>query len=386
MTTLFSNGLQLRRSLGPCIAAILVAALPAGCETAFSVKQTKSNVASASGGIPKTHANDYRYPITPPLVDAERLLRFLQDFESRVVIVDLWASWSRRSTEELAMLADLHDELRDFGLGIIACNFDHPDRWAGGVRPILQRAGANFPCVVMPKGAREQLRNRLAPDWSYDLPARLILDRSGRVVFKAFSNTPITSVMAEARRLIADGRFETVSARDDAGESTLQAKLVNVATGEWESLPQAVARAGDSGRLAAQIVSYLAARLRETEDRRIAILAFTDEQGGKKAGRFGLEVASRIQKGLRRRRFSDVLGPNETKKLISLAGISAMAIDYDPAVTRGRLAADYLISGTVDVPHADRANRSVIAGNIEREESAEDEAAVRLSDGRSQAP
>lgn len=312
-----------------------------------------------AGPLPELSVYSFRYADSPPVFSVGDLKSFLREYRQHVVILDVWASWSRLSREELAILAELNDELSNQGLRVVAVNLDPPEEWTSRTVPTLLGAGANFPCVVVRRKAREELRQWLAADWNYDLPARFILDRRGRIIARSLSGTPIATVLAEARQqvLAKQPKVRTVARRRLPGVN-LVARLVNVATGEWESLPLLKTDSSSPTRLADQIVSYVSTRLDRSNNERIAILPFLPIADRRKAGSYGTEVCEKVRRGLRKRGFFEVNGANESLRLISQAGISATAIDYDPSIVRGRLAVDYLVIGRVT---GDRSPRQALA-------------------------
>ncbi len=327
---------------------LLIVFLPIGCASPDAASRRQHRVAPHVAQIgPDSNNDGYRYPATPPIVNSEGLEAFANQFKRDVVVLAFWASWSKTSREDLTRLAELQREMRDSGLRVVACNFDPPDHWTARALPILLAAKANFPCVVIPRDARPGIRAWLDPDWGFDLPARFILDRRGKIVARFRGDTPIDALIARAEGMVPNGRVLTAKLRRTTGDASLQVKLVNIATGEWESLPMVRSKSGSADELALQIVDYVDARLDRAENQRIAILPFPTDSNRRKAGPYGREIASRMRDGLRKRGFFDLIGPVTAERMISRVGISAMAIDYDPAVARGRLSVDFLILGTV---------------------------------------
>ena len=327
---------------------LILAMMPwalAGCQSPDVTAGGASGMAHRRGGpLPELSVYSFRYTDSPPVFNVKDLKFFLRQFRDHVVILDFWASWSRPSREELAVLADLNDELSDQGLRVVAVNLDPPEGWTKRTVPTLLGARANFPCVLVRRESREELRRWLAPDWDYDLPARFILDRRGRIIARSLRSTPIATVLAEARaQVLAKPKARSV-ARRTSSRVNLEVRLVNVATGEWESLPLSRTESSSPTRLADRIVSYIGTRLDRTNNERIAILPLlpiTDRPNA------GTKSADKARQGLRRRGFFDVVGPDEAVRIISQAGFSATAIDDDPSIVRGRLAVDYLVIGRV---------------------------------------
>ncbi len=300
--------------------------------------------------LPNYSTYTYQYPLSPPVLDAAGLKAFVGQFRNNVVVLHFWASWSPRSREDLARLAFAQSDLREDGLRIVACSFDLSEEWTTRTVPILQGAGANFPCVLIPRSARAELRDWLSHDWNQELPARFVLDASGEPDEAFFAGTSIDAALARARRILDGERWMTrASAVTPAGGTLrLRTRLINVASGEFEALPAAFAINGGVHQLAEPIVSYLSARLDRSADQRIAVLPFASSADRRQAGPLGNGAARAILDGLRERGFSDPMEPDEVQQIVSDIGLDALALDFDPSAVRGRIAADYLLIGWLE--------------------------------------
>lgn len=313
--------------------------------------------------VPNYSTYTYQYPLSPPVLDAEGLQTFVRQFRENVVLLHFWASWSPRSREDLARLAFAQSDHREDGLRIVACTFDLPEEWTSRTVPILQGAGANFPCVVIPRSARPALREWLASDWNYELPARFVLNAQSEPAEAFLSGTSVDAAVGKARRLLDGERWLTrASAVSPAGGTVrLRARLINLASGEAESLPASFAIDGGAIDLAEPIISYLSARLDRTEDKCIAILPFPSTADRRAAGPLGRSVASAIEEGLRERGFLDLLDSRATQQALDDIDLDTLAIDFDPSSVRGRLSADYLLIGWVEGEPALTAPRPAVA-------------------------
>lgn len=138
---------------------------------------------------------EYHYPATAPVLNADELKRFVDEHRNQVVVLEFWASWSSSSRDQIARLAKLHEERRRDGLRVIACTFDEPREWRTHTVPVLQSAGANYPCVVIPRGDRQALGVWLDPAWRFDLPARFVVDRQGTVVARAHGDEAVLAAL-----------------------------------------------------------------------------------------------------------------------------------------------------------------------------------------------
>ncbi|MCB9852992.1 MAG: redoxin domain-containing protein [Phycisphaerales bacterium] len=148
-----------------------------------------------AGDADAANSYAYHYPATAPVLNADELKRFVDEHRNQVVVLEFWASWSSSSRDQIARLAKLHEERRRDGLRVIACTFDEPREWRTHTVPVLQSAGANYPCVVIPRGDRQALGAWLDPAWRFDLPARFIVDRQGTVVARAHGDEAVLAAL-----------------------------------------------------------------------------------------------------------------------------------------------------------------------------------------------
>lgn len=343
-------------------AFIVAAAGMAGCEGSGSTGRT---VEASNDSIYRYSAYRYQYPPTPPVMDAASLQEFVNQYRHQTVVLTFWASWSPASRSDLSSLADFQEELYADGVRVIACTFDPPGEWASRVVPILQSARANFPCVVIERSARLDIGRWLDNDWQFDLPARFVLDSEGRVAFKAIGGETFHKALDEARSLTGNRTTNAmrVSVTDEStasirpalasdapvaiGPVSLRVRLINVSTGEAESLPIITSQTGDPDSLASELVSYLADRFDRTNNQRIAVLPFAPTSRRTTASEYGRQTAAQVEAVLRRKGFYDLVGPTATQNMIDDLGLSALSIDYDPTIARRRLGVDFLVIGWV---------------------------------------
>lgn len=303
--------------------------------------------APSAAPLPSTYA--YRYPDTPPLLGARDLQEFVGRFRHRVVLLDFWASWSRQAREEMLMLARLQDELEDEGFQVIACNFDAEDKWTDVTVPMLHAAGANFPCVIIPDSQKAALRKWFAPNWSYDLPARFIVDRRGIVAAQALGGTPLAAVEQQVRRYVS-GEGGKFAAEVSPAGATVRAKIVSCKDGRADSLPELASDPASPRRLAEQIGQYLTARVDRATNPRIAILPMADAQERRRPIPMGIETADELETYLKEQGYYDVIPPARTLKTLEQCGLSTMSIDYEPGLVKGKLDADFLVIGWLRPP------------------------------------
>ncbi len=326
--------------------ALLVAAslALAGCDLSDSTFRVTGRASSAS---PPPTTYTYRYPARPPVVTVPDIKSFVGRYTRRhsVVLLDVWAGWSRRCREEIADLARLQSARPGEDVQVISCNLDSPEQWSSRTVPQLHGAGANFPCLVVRSDERAAMQQWLGPNWSYDLPARFLIDRDGHVAAQLLSDVTIAQVTDEARRLASGSNGPVRFARHDDDSASLRLKLIDVRNGRWQSIPEIFSDSVSADRFAFRAVQWLATKVDRAANPRIAVAPFAPTSDRKQPSTLGIDTAKRIVAGLRDRGYFDLVGPVRTEHLIDDAGFSTLAIDYAPALINGRLNVDYLLIG-----------------------------------------
>ncbi len=319
-------------------------ALLAGC----SGYHLWDNTYNTQGKLPSAPAPApiyaYGYPKSPPVLDAAGLQDLVSKFRHSVIVLDFWASWSRQNRDELSMLSRLQDDLQGDGFQVIACNLDPADKWSTQTVPILHGAGSNFPCVVVTESARPAIKAWLSPQWSYDLPARFILNRSGRVSAQALGATSIDSLEQQVRQLVRagpGGEGENLA----GGEIALRLKYINVASGEGTSLGEETGDRADLAGLADRAAALFTNRIDRAGNPRIAVASFPSHSARTSVGPLGLAAAEELEAALKHRGYFDVVGPRRTDRMIAGIGQSALSIEYESAALQGRLPVDYVVIG-----------------------------------------
>jgi len=404
-----------------CLISLFALSLNLACENSQRRGAVvDSDLGPPDSGVPNYSTYRYHYPATPPVLDADELKRLVDRHRNQVVVLAFWASWSGESRAEIERLADLTEQHREKGLRVIACTFDEPEVWGSKVVPMLQAAGANYPCVVLPSGARPGMRDWLGGQWSNDVPARFVVDRMGRSITRSNSEqtvlaalgtwgtprataqpryaradtprarpsyrAPATSVASGTTARSSDTLYldssrtarssdtryidsptaarrgdtytrrtttrterrssvTTVGGQDNTAAVTVQAKLINVATGRSESLPVGACGLEDPDCLAATVAAGAAARMQQRRNPRVAVLPF--ERVSDPGDPLGLETALRVRDGLRGAGYYDLISPKRAESIFEDAGLSPMRVDFDPATIRGKVRADFVIIGWI---------------------------------------
>jgi len=294
---------------------------------------------------PAPPLHKYGYPRQAPLLGSAGLQDLVAQYKHHVVVLDFWASWSRQARDELSMLAGLQEELRGQSFQVIACNLDSAEAWSEQTVPILQGAGACYPCVVIAPPDRAELKAWLDPEWNYELPARFVIDRSGVVATASLGRDSIDQLKSRVRQLVRASVGGAASVRLAGDELAVRLKLIDVSAGVGESIGEIV---GDHRRLpllAIDAASRIERQIRGSRNARIAVLPMSALPDRAAAGPLGVTLAEKVTDALRNAGFYDVLRPDRARRMVEGAGQSAMTIEYDPALIKGAIPVDYLVIG-----------------------------------------
>ena len=105
----------------------------------------------------------------------------LSDFEGKVVILDLWATWCPPCRQEIPFLVSLYEEYRDRGLEVVGIGLD-----AGGASALAPFVEANEVTYTILVGDEDVSRDYRVTS----IPMTLMIDRDGRVASRDVGFAP----------------------------------------------------------------------------------------------------------------------------------------------------------------------------------------------------
>jgi thiol-disulfide isomerase/thioredoxin len=134
-------------------------------------------------------------PLLPDFtfIDAEGNAKSLAEFQGKVVLLNIWATWCVPCREEMPMLDELQRELGGKDFEVVAVNIDKggPDK----ARNFLAETGAaNLALYTDPPG------KLFSTVKAVGMPTTLLIDRQGREIGRLVG--PADWASAEAKRLI----------------------------------------------------------------------------------------------------------------------------------------------------------------------------------------
>lgn len=111
------------------------------------------------------------------LKDISGKIHKLSDYRGKVVLINFWASWCPPCIIEMPSLAAAHKKLKDKGFEVLAINLDENEKV---VHELVKKYELPFKIFLDPQGKAAQAY------LVYGLPYTIILDRDGKIRFKAF--------------------------------------------------------------------------------------------------------------------------------------------------------------------------------------------------------
>jgi thiol-disulfide isomerase/thioredoxin len=100
----------------------------------------------------------------------------LDQFRGRVVFLNFWATWCVPCRQEMPALARLHEAYRQHGLVILTVNFKETE---SQVRAFVRELQLDL-VIALDRDGRASQRFRVQ-----GLPVSLLIDRDGRILWKA---------------------------------------------------------------------------------------------------------------------------------------------------------------------------------------------------------
>ncbi|HWQ53713.1 MAG TPA: TlpA disulfide reductase family protein [Bryobacteraceae bacterium] len=146
-----------------CLAAFLIAALPAGAGDA----------------------------LTP--VDETGFGKVLASHRGKVVLANFWATWCEPCRHEMPLLVALEKKWRGRGFVLLTVSADEPEQEAEALS-FLRKAAVRPPAYIKRAGNDEAFIDSVDKSWSGALPALFLYGRDGRKVASFIGETKLSDI------------------------------------------------------------------------------------------------------------------------------------------------------------------------------------------------
>jgi thiol-disulfide isomerase/thioredoxin len=152
------------------------------------------------------------FPFDFQLPNVEGEILSLKDYEGKVLIVDIWATWCGPCQREIPHFVSLHQKFKDRGLEIVGINYEQetdPDELNQLMRRAIRDKRIPYQCIVGDEATRQQI-----PAFG-GFPTTLFLDRQGRVRAKLVGYHEYDELEALVEGLLEDAAdSDSIAARE----------------------------------------------------------------------------------------------------------------------------------------------------------------------------
>lgn len=142
---------------------------------------------------------DYRFVFDTQSIDGQSLHH--QDFQGRVLIVDLWATWCPPCRQEVPHFVDLQQRYGEAGLSVIGFNYERAMTNRGAeqtIRKFLARQPVNYPLAL----GTPELKVQVPRFRGY--PTTLFIDGSGMVRATVVGSRPLEYLEAMVQIMLKE--------------------------------------------------------------------------------------------------------------------------------------------------------------------------------------
>ena len=175
-----------------CAALACAAGLASACARQGAVpnQSAAKPVDKPHGGAAKPEGGGVKSAAAAPMVTEikEADLKSLLDAgagRERPLLVNFWATWCEPCREEFPDLVEIREQYGPDSLDFVLVSLDDPSDIGKAVPEFLAEARATaFFSYLLNADDSDAAINLVDPNWSGELPATFLYDRSGALVFK----------------------------------------------------------------------------------------------------------------------------------------------------------------------------------------------------------
>jgi thiol-disulfide isomerase/thioredoxin len=145
-------------------------------------------------------------------IDLAALQALLKRDDSRPLLVNFWATWCDPCREEFPDLVKIDNQYRSKGLDFIAISLDDLAEIKTGVPTFLRGMQAKMPAYLLNVSDPEPAIKLVDPNWSGALPATILYNGKGEIVFKHFGRVNADELRAAIDKEVSS-RQQAVGSR-----------------------------------------------------------------------------------------------------------------------------------------------------------------------------
>ena len=136
-------------------------------------------------------------------VDQAGLTALLKRDNGRPLLVNFWATWCEPCRDEFPDLIKIDSEYRPLGLDFITVSLDDFSEIKTEVPKFLKQMGANMPAYLLNVADPEPSIKAVDPNWGGALPATVLYDKHGKIVFKHFGRIKPEPLRAAIEKIVS---------------------------------------------------------------------------------------------------------------------------------------------------------------------------------------
>lgn len=112
-------------------------------------------------------------------LNTDLLKKIIQDRNGKILIVNLWSTWSGKSMNQLLILNDVYEKYKNDLADFLVVTIDTNPAIESKDVPFIKKENIKFPVYMIDSGNGKQIMNTLNPAWTGSIPVIYIYDGKG---------------------------------------------------------------------------------------------------------------------------------------------------------------------------------------------------------------
>ena len=110
------------------------------------------------------------------MVKFDRLHEYISTQDSKVRVINFWATWCKPCVEELPFFEAANSKYAGQGVEIVLVSFDFPRQLESKIKPFLTKHNVQSRVMVLDETDFDVFIDQIDPAWSGAIPATLFVD------------------------------------------------------------------------------------------------------------------------------------------------------------------------------------------------------------------